>query len=189
MPSDIPVKVYLFVGERQKNLSIDLAAALQTLGDNAEYIRIEGSGKNALDFHVAFRIGRLSEQDPNAYFHIVSRDKGFDPLVKHLRKNQIFSQRVEMISDIQILSGSNNGTLPERVESIARSLKARGASRPRKRKTLKNTIAAFFTKTLSDADIDEIIISLQKKGYLIFNNDIVTYDLQNVNKAGDDHSE
>jgi hypothetical protein len=181
VPSDIPLKVFLFVGENQRNLSIDLASSLQTLGGNAEYIRIEGNGKNALDFHIAFWIGKLSEKDPNSYFHIISKDKGFDPLIKHLRKKNILSQRVSMISDIQILSGQRNETLPERVKSIAKSLRARGTSRPRKRRTLKNTISAFFMKTLSDHEIEEIISNLEKKGYIKFNEDVVSYNLQSVN--------
>jgi len=182
VPSDIPLKVFLFVGQNQKNLSIDLASSLQSLGGNAEYIRIEGNGKNALDFHIAFWIGKLSEKDPNSYFHIVSKDKGFDPLIKHLRKKKILSQRVSTISEIQILSGLCSGTLSGRVESIANSLRARGISRPRKRKTLKNTISAFFMKTLSEDEIEEIVSSLEKKAYIKFNEDVVSYNLQSVNQ-------
>lgn len=54
---------------------------MQQLGADAQYIKIGGSGKNALDFHLAFYIGELSARDPEAYFNIVSKDTGFDPLV------------------------------------------------------------------------------------------------------------
>jgi hypothetical protein len=180
VPSDIPVKVLVFLGERQTKVSIDLAMALQSLGEGAEYVKIDGTGKNALDFHIAYWIGKLSEKDPNSYFHIVSKDKGFDPLIKHLRKNKRFAQRVAMVSDIQILSGLANGSTSDRIESVASSLKARGSSRPRKRKTLRNTISAFFMKTLKEDEIDDLIVSLEKKGYISFSDDLVTYNLEKV---------
>ncbi|MEX2579214.1 MAG: PIN domain-containing protein [Verrucomicrobiales bacterium] len=84
-PPDFPIRIIVFVGEKQQKIPLDLASALQVLGTNAEYIRISGQGQNALDFHLAFWIGRLAERDSQSYFHIVSRDKGFDPLIAHLK--------------------------------------------------------------------------------------------------------
>ena len=55
-------KVFVFVGANQTKVSVDVAAALQRLGTNAEYIRISGNGKNALDFHIAYYIGKLAAQ-------------------------------------------------------------------------------------------------------------------------------
>jgi hypothetical protein len=182
-PADIPIKVIVFLGEKQTKLPVELAISLQALGDNAEYIRITGSGKNALDFHIAFWIGKLSEADPNSYFHIVSKDTGFDPLIKHLRKTKILAQRVSMFSDIQILNGGNTGSIEEKVTSIAKSLKLRGSSRPRKRKTLINTISAFFMKTLKESEIQTLIENMEKKGLILIVDDVVTYNLQEVNQS------
>ena len=55
---------------------------MQSLGADAEYVRIEGNGPNALDFHIAFYIGNIAAKDPDCYFHIISKDTGFDPLIK-----------------------------------------------------------------------------------------------------------
>lgn len=49
-----PVKVLVFVGANQAKVPFDLAASLQALGSNARYIKIQGNGSNALDFHIAF---------------------------------------------------------------------------------------------------------------------------------------
>jgi len=46
-------KVFVFVGANQANVTYELAAAMQGLGDNAKYIKISGNEKNALDFHIA----------------------------------------------------------------------------------------------------------------------------------------
>ena len=48
-------------------------------------MKIGGNGKNALDFYLAFYVGDLAAKDPEAGFHILSDDTGFDPLIKHLK--------------------------------------------------------------------------------------------------------
>ena len=80
-----PFKVYVFVGENQAKIPFDLADSMQLLGKEARYIKITGNGQNALDFHIAYYVGVLAEQEPDASFYIISKDKGFDPLVRHLR--------------------------------------------------------------------------------------------------------
>jgi hypothetical protein len=70
----------LFVGANQSKLPFELVAAVQKLGTRAEYVKISGNGSNALDFHIAFYIGQLAAHEPKAYFHIISKDTGFDPL-------------------------------------------------------------------------------------------------------------
>jgi hypothetical protein len=57
-------KVIVFVGHHQPKVPIDLAAALQKMGDRAQYVRITGDGRNALDFHIAFYIGQIAAKDP-----------------------------------------------------------------------------------------------------------------------------
>jgi hypothetical protein len=86
--------VKVFTGQHQSRVDIGLAAALQRLGTNAEYIQIVGSGKDALDFHIAFYIGKLAAEHPDATFTIVSKDTGFDPLRKHLETLGIKCNRV-----------------------------------------------------------------------------------------------
>src|SRR4029079_18195495 len=84
-----PFKTKVFCGANQAKIPFDLAAELQPLGLDAEYVRIRGTGRNALDFHIAYYIGRLSAESPGATFHIVSKDTGFDPLIKHLKTQGI----------------------------------------------------------------------------------------------------
>lgn len=97
-PDTCDIKV--FTGAHQKKVELALAQALQRFGPNAEWIQITGSGKDALDFHIAFYIGRLAAAHPQASFTIVSRDTGFDPLVKHLAKLGIGCRRVAAIDAI-----------------------------------------------------------------------------------------
>ena len=61
------------------------AAKPRTVKTLTGYVKISGTGPNALDFHIAFYIGQFAEKDPGANFYIVSQDAGFDPLLNHLK--------------------------------------------------------------------------------------------------------
>jgi hypothetical protein len=76
-----------------------LVQALQPFGKDAEYIQIQGNGPDAVDFHIAFYIGRLASAYPDASFTIVSKDRGFDPLVKHLVALGIACRRLPEIPE------------------------------------------------------------------------------------------
>lgn len=80
-----PFKVKVFLGPNQSKIPVALAASLQSLGESVEYIILETAGNNALDFHIAYYIGALSAAEPTAFFHIISKDSGFDPLLKYLK--------------------------------------------------------------------------------------------------------
>ena len=91
------VRIKVFLGQHQTRLMLELVQALQPFGADAEYIAIQGSGPDAVDFHIAFYIGRLAAAEPGASFTIVSKDKGFDPLVRHLVGMGIPCQRLPEI--------------------------------------------------------------------------------------------
>jgi len=169
------VRVIVFVGANQAKVPLELAAALQILGSNAEYVKIRGNGPNALDFHIAFYIGQLSEREPNACFHIISKDTGFDPLVRHLRDRNIFTKRVRDLSDISFLRIANATSSEEKIAAIVKSLSARGHARPRKLKTLLNTINALFMKTLENAELMSLIEQLRQRQYVVIENEQVSY--------------
>lgn len=99
-------KVMIFIGASQTKVPFEIATALQQMGSKAEYIKISGNGKNALDFHIAFAIGQLSIKDPTACFHIISKDGGFDPLIQHLKSKKISTARWSKIEDIPLLKKS-----------------------------------------------------------------------------------
>lgn len=79
-----PFKIKVFVGTNQAKVPLEMARALQAFGPDAEYIQIDGNGRNALDFHIAYYIGRLAAEHPNSSFYVVSKDSGFDPLIRTL---------------------------------------------------------------------------------------------------------
>ncbi len=173
-----PFKVFVFLGANQSKVPVEFANELQKLGSDAEYIQISGNGSNALDFHIAFTIGELSKADPNAYFHVISKDTGFDPLIRYAKKKGILLHRSKEIGDIPLLKLSNAKTAPEQIAAIVENLRSRGASRPRKVKTLSSTINALFQKGLSETELVQLIASLEKGRHISIEGESVTYHMQ-----------
>lgn len=165
----------MFVGASQGNVPYDMAASLQRFGDRMGYVKISRNGSNALDFHIAYYIGQLAAVDPKAYFHIISKDGGYDPLIQHLKVNKIFTRRATTISDIPLVKISNCKTVAERIEVILGKLKQLKASKPRKLKTLGSTIAALFQRQLSDDEVSGLINEMSNKGYLSVSGTKITY--------------
>ena len=184
-------KVIVFVGENQSKIPFDLAQSIQNLGGNAEYVKIKGSGPNALDFHVAFYIGQFSKENSDGSFHVISKDRGFDPLIKHLESRKILAQRHKDISELPFLKPANatkkklvHVSKPEtpameetrRVEKIVKFLIPRGNARPRTLKTLSNTINSLFSNSLAETELNALINELVKRGIVM-----VSSNGQNVN--------
>jgi len=170
-------RVIVFVGARQTKIPFETAAALQQMGSNAEYVKISGTGPNALDFHIAFYIGQFAEKDPEAYFHIVSKDAGFDPLLNHLKTRKIRALRVKTVRDIPLLRAGNARSTADRIALIVDYLHKRGAAKPRTVTTLTSTIGALFLKQLSPDEIGALLTALQARGYVSVVGNKVSYSL------------
>jgi hypothetical protein len=174
------IKVFLFVGKNQTKLPISMVKAVQRLGSRAQYVEMSGTGHNALDFHIAFYIGRIAATDKDAYFHIISKDTGFDPLIDHLKQEHVFADRVEKIEEIPALIQVKITSKPlaERVSFVKERMLKPNAPRPRTRKTLTSHVAAMFLKALPDTDISNIIDGLFNDGYIHENGKRLVYSYE-----------
>ena len=170
-------KVIVFVGANQTKVTFEVASALQKFGDRAEYIKITGNGSNALDFHIAYYIGQLASKEPEAYFHIVSKDTGFDPLIQHLKAKKILACRSKDVTEIPLVKVANSKTPSDKQAVIISDLQRRGASKPRTVKTLLSTINSIFQKQLSEHELNGLLAGLQKQGVVIVNETKVSYSL------------
>ena len=171
------VKIYVFVGASQARLPFELVEALQVLGDKVTYVKASGHGPNALDFHIAFYVGQLAAADPEAYFHIVSNDTGFDPLLRHLKDRNILAQRESALEEIPFLQPAFAADIDDMIHTIVKNLLLRGASKPRKLKTLASTIQSLFPNRLAEGEVQRLIAHMQKRKLIIVENDSVSYAL------------
>jgi hypothetical protein len=169
-------KLMVFVGASQTKVPFETAAALQQLGERAQYVKISGNGSNALDFHIAYYIGKLAAADNTAFFHIVSKDTGFDPLVQHLKSQCIFASRVKDITDIPLVKTSTARTpTTERNQATLTWMQQTKASKPRTVKTLSSSIGALFQKQLTEEQVASIVQWLSDEGHLALTGAKVTY--------------
>jgi sugar/nucleoside kinase (ribokinase family) len=168
-------KLLVFVGANQAKVPFETAASLQQLGARAGYVKITGNGSNALDFHIAYYIGKLAATEPTAYFHIVSKDTGFDSLIQHLKAEGIFVGRVKAISEIPLVKASAAKTPSERNQVAANRLQQMKAAKPRTVKTLSSTIASLFQKQLSEEEVAAIVHWLAEQGHLAIAGTKVSY--------------
>ena len=136
-PGEARIKVFL--GQHQNRLMLELVQALQPFGADAEYIQITGSGPDAVDFHIAFYIGRLAAAEPAASFTIVSKDRGFDPLVAHLNALGIGCRREAEIP------GGTGGTIKAAATPTKKAVKV--ARKSVAKKVVAKTVATSATAT------------------------------------------
>ncbi len=170
--------VKVFVGQNQTRVPVSLAASMQKLGAGAEYVFISGSGRNALDFHIAFYLGELSSAHPAEEFYVVSRDRGFDPLIRHLTEaRDVRARRVADIAEIPSLRIAAGSSQEDQVRAIVRNLRSRGRSVPRKVSTLKNTIRNLVAGQPSDADLDALVEELRKRRLVEIKDNKIRYHL------------
>ena len=178
-------RLMVFVGASQSKLSYDIATSIQRLGSSATYVKISGNGSNALDFHIAYYIGHLAASEPTAHFFIVSKDTGFDPLVKHLQTKKIRAARVKSIADLPTSKPrSLNVPTPKptplnvvasNFDTLLLRLQNPKSPKPRTLTTLGNTISALFNKKLSPEEIQLLRKRLISEGHISVVGTKVTY--------------
>lgn len=171
-----PFKIMVFLGANQTKVPVETVCSLQVFGPDAEYIRIDGNGNNALDFHIAYYIGRLAVQHPDAYFHVISKDTGFDPLLSHLQRRKIRCQRSTSVGGIPLVAIANSNTVVEKANAVADNLGKR-TGKPRTETTLRSTIRALFGNKLSGEDADAVFAELLERGIVEIADGKVSYHL------------
>ncbi len=195
--------VKVFLGPKNTKLPVELVMAVQKMGNKAEYITLEKSGANALDFHIAYYLGILSTNEPTAYFHIISKDTGFDPLIQHLKTKGIYSARSGTIEDMPCFikkeinyekvvpiaqSEPKPKTLPvkplpaleQQFKLVQEDLIKRKKSKPRRVKTLKSTMQARCGKDVAPSIVDAVFKKMVKKGLVKIDGEKVTYALPKI---------
>ena len=172
---DDSFQIIIFVGAAQKSIPIELVTNAQKLGSRIEWQRVDANGSNALDFFIACHLGRVLEKSPQLQCIVLSKDKGFDPLLRHLNKTGLQCKRLNSLLELD----PKATTQPEEpnykrvIEVLSKSEKK---SRPRKRKTLSQHISSIFQKKLPQAEVDRIIDILFANKMISETNDAITYE-------------
>ena len=111
--------------------------------------RGDGERQDALDFHIAYYLGKLARSGSEDHFHVVSRDTGFDVLIKHLQSQGINVDRRKGLFEIPWIEVGESDSFGDQVDKVVHTFDLQGKSRPRKVRTVRTTINALFGKGLT----------------------------------------
>lgn len=187
LPDDVVVP--FFFGASQRTVPTAFLKEALKLGTRFVPIDIEGQGKNALDFHIAYYLGEYLTAAPDADCVILSRDKGFDPLVRHLTGRGFKVRRVAALGDA--FGAAEERTAARSRARRAAAVRPRTAARaepahepphphldqaveklrrmpsrnlPKRRATLASTLHSAFARKLDAADVERLIDALVRAG-------------------------
>jgi PIN domain len=93
-------RVIIFVGANQNPPKAAKNKATAHRFTRVDFVKVEGTGRNALDFYIAFQLGRTFETAPDTECIVLSKDKGYDPLLVHLNKNGLKCRRVNFLEEL-----------------------------------------------------------------------------------------
>lgn len=172
---DINIKI--FVGHTQNKIPLELVQNTQQFGQRVEWIKVEGTGNNALDFHIAFYLGKFTQEMEGIAFIILSKDKGFDPLVKCINKNKIKCRRIQSLLELfpeKVSVAPNKDSLAEVLEKLTKIQKNK---RPRTRQTLTKYIKSILMKKqFNEQEINLLVDSLFVQKKISESNNRLTYN-------------
>jgi len=175
------VSFTLMLGAKQKRLDVALVEKLIAHADSVQIVRLTASGKNALDFALAYYVGRATMADPTAYIHIISKDQGFDPLIQHLRSRQIPAQRHDDFSTVTF-SGTKKKTASlskAEMERALNHLRKNTSNRPKKLQTLEKHLRHLCGPNATEEHVARIIARLKKAGHITLDEkNAVTYHVE-----------
>jgi len=171
VPADARVRV--FYGVTQKKIPTELVVQAQPLGTRLEWIKISGHGKNALDFHIAFYLGQELTASPQSDCVILSRDTGFDPLVRHLLGRGYACRRVSSLESA--FAGPQPMVEADPFDRLLVLLKKEKA-RPTKPKGLSGKVRSWFPK-LTDAQRLALFDRLFDESKVRLADKVLAYDL------------
>lgn len=174
LPKIDGVVYFFFLGANQQ--SVPKPIVLASNENEVKWIPIEGNGKNALDFHIAYYLAK-NDSEPDVIHYILSKDKGFDPLIASVNKAKGL-ECVKRIVNLNDITGENakNKVNPEntiqrkneKYERVVKNLKGiQKNKRPKSEKTLKTHIQAFLGKEQqSEYEIQVIIEELYRNNLI-----------------------
>lgn len=173
---DVLIKV--FHGATQKFTSEFLHLALDFGKGKFEIIQISGAGKNALDFHIAYYMGKLSKEIVNPDFYIISKDTGFKPLIEYMKTHEKLScSLIPSLAELPLGKPSGGPHGGDRLQLVTTMLKKANTQKPKRRTTLRNQIVAICKKEIGAAEADEIIQNLVKNRLIEIHGESISYRL------------
>lgn len=168
------VRLVLLFGAKQRKVPLDLAVSIQPLGARVSYVEVDASAPEALDFHLIYLVGRTLAADPGAGIHIVSRDKGYDPLIRYLRNTGHRAFRVDSLKFLMRVDSVKALDLASRTE-LAWQMLNQYDGKPRTLERLHKTLKTLFHGALPEAEIADVVERLSAAGRYVRDGDEIRF--------------
>jgi hypothetical protein len=181
------VHLTLLLGAQKTKLDATVVEMLLRHAANIELIRLKSMGRNALDFALAYYLGRAALANPLSYFHIISKDTGYDPLIEHLRSKNVNIRRHDDFTRLTFSTARPSKTAspvailaaklppkPKASDSRLEALEVRILEHLRKpatklpgtEKKLVSYVIAHLGKQGNKPDAEELVRMLSQAGHL-----------------------
>lgn len=197
------VSFTLLVGAAQKKLDAALVEKLFRHAASVHLVRLTSSGRNALDFTLSYYVGRAVAADPTGYFHVVSKDTGFDPLIEHLRSRHVRVRRHDSFATLTVASPAKPQTptppaphkpkpeakpkiqpplsAAEQEARVVEHLRKLGSKRPRSQTKLVSYLVAHLGHKITPPEALKLVEDLGQAGHLFVDEKgKVTYHLEST---------
>lgn len=150
-----PAHVTIILGERHQTLPVPLVNKMLSFPGQIELVKNSRAGKNASDMVLAARIGLRWAKNPEGFFHIIAKDRGYEALIGHLKEEGVFAAQHHSLATITVLMNQN-----ERLKYLRDGYASSRLSAPARRKSLESQIQHVFAHTPSDEEVEELIRKL-----------------------------
>lgn len=194
------VHVTLLLGPQKAKLDATVVERLLEHVPTVQMIRLTSSGRNALDFALAYYLGRAAQADPYGSFHVVSKDKGYDALLEHLRSKQIQAHRHNDFKTLTFSVPAKPATSVPRTTKPARAtakpskpptvalpaldarvweyLRKPTTNRPRTKAKLTSHLVTHLANKVAQSEVLKLITRFAQSGKLIIDEkEKITYHL------------
>lgn len=94
-------EVVVFYSEHADRLTFDLHRRINESKAQVSYFKVSACKKNALDFQLVSYLGYLVAQNPGQRFCIISRDTGFQSVVRFWAEQQIAIEQTHDLASCQ----------------------------------------------------------------------------------------
>lgn len=141
---------WIFYSPQQQKL----LAAFEALGDRVTLVPISRPGPNSLDFHLVFYLGYLASRNATSKYVLLSKDRGYDPVIKHAQLLGFSLRRVSALESAPIVSGSNTTRSAPTAKPTPKS-PAKKAGTPKKAAVRKSAQPKKVIKAIGAVGVDQ----------------------------------
>jgi hypothetical protein len=183
-------RVVLFLGPHQNKLALDVVQSLQRLGRSVAYVQSEKKARNALDFHIAFYLGRVlheplatgTSRSKRDRFVVVTKDGGFDGLLSHIRSLGYDATKAVTIGEALgerpgNTSGKRAPSKTDAVSKVIANLRKHPKNRPSTRAALERHITTAFGGMATPSAVEDVIDAMGRAGVIKITDKNVEYSL------------